>query len=153
MGSLPGEFLLEVGLRSELLFGAPGDWNFRLGPALELREVDGDSFEMSAGVAGLLPVVRGWPIVLTAAGGYAFRRDLGGSGPIFVGTFAWGYRSYNYHSRYGLAVAPYASARVHLDDASRWELMFGVEVDLEALVGIPFAFFRSLARRGPPDEP
>ncbi len=152
MGTMEREFLFELGFRGELLFGAAGDWNFRLGPAFELREVDADSFEFSAGVAGLLPVVRGWPIVLTAAGGYALRRGGVDSGPIFIGTFAWGYRSYNYHSIYGLALAPYASVRVHLDDASRWELTFGVEVDLEALVGIPYAFLRSLLRRGPPDE-
>ena len=152
LGTMEREFLFELGLRGEVLFGAPGDWNFRIGPAFELREVDFDTFEFTAGVAGLLPVVRGWPIVLTAAGGYALRRGRFDSGPVFVGTFAWGYRSYNYHSAYGLAVAPYASARVQLEDASQWELMFGVEIDLEALVGIPYAFFRSLAHRGPPDE-
>jgi len=152
LGSMQREFLFETGYRGELLFGAPGDWSFRLGPAFEIRDIDFDTLELSGGVAALLPVVRGWPIVLTAGAGYAFRRGRFDSGPIFVGTFAWGYRSYNYHSAYGLAVAPYASARVHLDDASQWELTFGIELDLEALVGIPYAFFRSLFRRGPPDE-
>ncbi len=153
LGSLDRELLIDTGLRSEVMFGAPGDEHFRVGPALDIRTADFHTLEGSLGAAVLLPIVRGFPIVLSASAGYAFRRDPQASGAIFVGTLAWGYRSYDFHGTYGLAFQVYCSARVHLNEPSRYEVTAGIELDLEILVGVPYAFFRSLARRGRPEEP
>lgn len=154
MGDQPHQFIWETVLRSEVLFGGRGDEHFRIGPALEFRDIDYATFEMSAGASVLLPVFRGYPIVLSALAGYAFREGpYGGDGPVFVGTFAWGYRSYDWHGDYQAGLQPYISVHVALDDPSRYEITGGIEIDLEYLFVIPFLFFKTLAGRGPPDEP
>jgi hypothetical protein len=153
-GDIHDEFIVEQSIRSELLFGQPGDEHLRVGPALEIREIDFDTFEVSAGAAVLLPLFRGYPIVLSALGGYALRRQrFGGDGPFVVATFAWGYRSYNWHHWWQIGLQPFISARVHLDEPNGWEIVGGVEIDLAAIVGIPVLFFKMLASRGHPDEP
>ena len=123
------------------------------GPALDLRFQRFDSVEVAAGVATLLPVARGYPFVWTFAAGYAARAQPLDSGPIALSTLAWGYRSYNFHSFYGLALQIYASFRWHLDHRDRFEVTAGIEVDLAAMFVIPALFLVSLFRGGPPDEP
>ena len=159
LGDLDKEFLFEMLLRGEVLFGAPGDEHVRVGPALDLRTVDISTFEAALGATILLPIARGYPITLTAAAGYAFRADGLQSrgfpitnGPIAVATLTWGYRSYDFHNVYGAALQVFVSARVHLDDVSRFEITAGIEVDLEYLVLIPALFFRMLTKKGDPDE-
>lgn len=137
----------------EVLFGAPGDEHVRVGPALDLRTAEFDTAEGAIGAAILLPLVRGYPAVLTAAVGWAKRRDPVEDGPIFVGTLAWGYRSYNFHAPYQIGMNLFVSSRVHLDEPGRWEVTAGIEIDLEVLVAIPAMFIINLFRRGPPDEP
>lgn len=157
MGELERAFVYENTIRVEALFGGRGDEHVRIGPAIDLRTRLFRSAEGSAGLGLLLPIARGYPIVITATAGYAFRRDdvLAGweDGPIFVGTVAWGYRSYDFHDRYQLGFHVFVSSRVHLDQVSRWELTAGIELDLEMLFVVPARFLVSLFRRGPPDEP
>lgn len=157
MGELERAFVYENTIRVEALFGGRGDEHVRVGPAIDLRTRLFRSAEGSAGIGLLLPIARGYPIVLTATAGYAFRRDdvLAGweDGPIFVGTVAWGYRSYDFHDHYQLGFHVFVSSRVHLDQVSRWELTAGIELDLEILFVVPARFLVSLFRRGPPDEP
>lgn len=157
MGALERAFVYENTLRVEALYGGRGDEHVRVGPAIDLRTRKFRSAEGSAGIGLLLPVARGYPIVLTATVGYAFRRDdaLAGweDGPIVVGTFAWGYRSYDFHDRYQLGFHVFVSSRLHLDEPSRWELTAGLEIDLEMLFVVPARFLATLFRRGAPDEP
>ncbi len=151
--ALSSRLLVEQTLRTELLFGAPGDEHFRVGPALDLRFQRFDTVEVAGGAAVLFPIARGYPLVLTAGAGYAFRAQPQDDGGFLLGTLAWGYRSYNFHSFYGLGLQIYVSARAHLDDLGRYEITAGVEIDLAALFVIPAMFFISLIRGGPPDEP
>ncbi len=153
MGDLQRSFLWENTLRMEVLFGSPGDEHPRVGPALDLRTAEFDTAEAAAGVGVLLPLVRGYPLTVTAALGWAVRRDPVRDGAIFVGTVAWGYRSYNFHSPYQMGFDVFVTSRVHLDDPSRWEITAGIEIDLEALVAIPAMFVVNLFRRSDPDEP
>ncbi|MCB9604831.1 MAG: hypothetical protein H6721_20010 [Sandaracinus sp.] len=157
MGDLERAFVYENTIRVEALFGGRGDEHVRVGPAIDLRTRTFRSAEGSAGLGLLLPIARGYPIVLTATAGYAFRKNdvLAGweDGPIFVGTAAWGYRSYDFHDHYQIGFHVFVSTRVHLDQVSRWELTAGIELDLEMLFVVPARFFVSLFRRGPPDEP
>jgi hypothetical protein len=152
-GELQREFVFETLLRMEALFGAPGDEHFRVGPALDLRTWRFDTAEAAVGLAVLMPIVRGFPLTLTLAAGYAARSVPFADGPIGVATLAWGYRSYNFHSAYGLGLQVFVSGRVHLDEPGRWEVTAGIEIDLEAMIAIPAAFLISLFRKGPPDEP
>jgi hypothetical protein len=70
-----------------------------------------------------------------------------------MATFAWGYRSYNFHSAYGFGLQGYANARLDIARPIAWELTVGIEVDLAILVGIPLGFFSTRASKGPPHEP
>lgn len=145
----PG-LLIETVLRSELLFGAPGDEHFRVGPALDLRSQRFRTFEAAAGVAVLLPVARGFPIVLTLGAGYAFRDEDARKDSFFLGTLAWGYRSYNFHSRYGYGLQVYVSSRLDTD-AGAVEITGGVEIDF-GIVVLPAIMAVQGMRRGDPDE-
>ena len=153
MGKLESELLYENVIRAEALFGKPGDEHFRFGPALELRSVDLDTIEYAGGAQVLIPAFRGYPIQISALAGYAHRRRIDTNGGIFVGTFAWGYRSYNYHSRYGLGVNAYVSSRVHLNDPSKWEITAGLSFDLGLAVIPVIGITNIIAKRGDPDEP
>ena len=144
---------IEQTLRTEALFGRPGDERFRLGPAFDLRFQRLDTVELAGGLAVLMPISRGYPLVLTVGAGYAFRSQPHVDGAFLLGTLAWGYRSYNFHSFYGLGLQIYVSTRVHLDDFSHYEITAGIEVDLAAMFFIPAMFFASLIRGGAPDEP
>jgi hypothetical protein len=138
-------------LLSELLFGPHRVDAVRVGPALDVRTRAFDTLEPAAGAALLLPVAHGFPLVLTAAAGYALAgapRD----GPFALATLAWAFRPYNYLSHYGFGLALYGTARAALDDGA-WEAAFGVEVDLEFLVAIPFMFAWEWLTEGDPDEP
>lgn len=150
---LDSRLQIEQTLRTELLFGRPGDERFRVGPAFDLRFQRLDTAEVAGGLSVLFPIARGYPLVVTAAAGYAARAQPQTDGGIFVGTVAWGYRSYNFHSFYGLGLQVYVSSRVHLDDVSRFEITAGIEIDLAAMFVIPAMFLISLFRGGPPDEP
>jgi hypothetical protein len=144
---------LEQTLRTEVLFGKPGDEHFRVGPALDLRFQRFETAEIAGGLSVLFPIARGYPLLLTAAAGYAARSQPQSDGGFVMGTLAWGYRSYNFHSFYGLGLQIYVSTRVHMDDPSHYEITAGIEVDLAALFVIPAMFLISLFRGGSPDEP
>jgi hypothetical protein len=144
--------VFDLAWRSELLFGARGDQYPRTGPAIEIRTETFDSIELASGPALLIPTWRGFPIVLTALAGYAFR-DGPDDAPIGVGTFAWGYRGYDHHGFYGLGLMAYVTTRFDLDEPSRWQITFGIEVDLEILFVVPILALKMLFTRGDPDEP
>lgn len=144
--------LFDMGLRSEVLFGAPGDEHARFGPAVDIRTATFRTIEAAAGAALLVPTWRGYPIVLTTAVGWAARRH-DQSSPVFVGTLAWGYRSYNFHGPYGFGLMGYVSGRADLGAPHGWEIIGGVEIDLEFLVAVPVMSMRMMFQRGKPDEP
>ncbi|MFW6050272.1 MAG: hypothetical protein ACODAU_03815 [Myxococcota bacterium] len=144
--------LFDMVLRAEVLFGDPGDEHVRVGPAVDLRTASFRTIEAAGGAALLLPTWRGYPIVLTAGVGWAERRGAPDT-PIFAGTFAWGYRSYNFHGAYGFGLMGYVTARTDLIDPHGWEIVAGVEIDLEFLVALPAMGIRMLFDRGAPDEP
>lgn len=144
--------LFDMALRSEVLFGGAGDEHVRVGPAVDIRTATFRTLEAAAGAALLLPTWRGYPIVVTTGAGWAARRDQEDS-PIFVGTVAWGYRSYNYHGVYGLGLMGYVTARADLAAPHGWEIVGGIEIDLEFLIAVPAMGIRTLFSRGDPDEP
>ncbi len=129
------EGLFDLGLRSELLFGTPGDGAMRLGPAFEVRAADLVELDLALGIAWLVPLWRGYPIVWSLLGGWSAIGPLRGE-PLLVTTLAWGYRSYDHSGTYGFAAQLYVSGRVGPAEGSgrRWEVTGGVEVDLELLL-------------------
>jgi hypothetical protein len=141
----------DMALRSEVLFGAPGDEHVRIGPAIDVRTASFDTLELAGGAALLLPTWRGYPLVLTLGVGHAFRR-LERDAPFLLATLAWGYRSYNFHGPYGFGLMGYVSTRTNLQDPRAWEIVAGVEIDLQFLIAMPIMALRNLFKRGPPDE-
>src|SRR5687768_17225712 len=105
------DFIVGLGSRGDILFGAAKPNRFRIGPAYELRTVDFFSIEGAAGGSMLIPLgVTDLPIVLTGLGGYAVRRE-GPETPMGIGIISWGWRGYNYHSAYGWALNVFFSGR------------------------------------------
>jgi hypothetical protein len=145
-------FLFELALRSELLFGEDAIDVVRVGPAIDVRTGNFESFEGALGATLLLPVAEGWPLWLTAGLG-ARARANDDHAAFALATLAFGFRPYNYLSAYGFGLGFYASARADLDATPRYELTAGVEIDLEFLVVIPAMFVYTWLSGGDPDEP
>jgi hypothetical protein len=144
--------LFELAVRSEMLFGPASFGSFRAGAAIDLRTDDFVTAEAAGGVALLVPVAAATPVTLTAAAGWASRPG-DADGPFALGTIAWGLRSYNHHAAYGFGLQVYVTTRVDLEDASRWQLTAGIEIDLLFLVVIPALFVWRVATASDPDEP
>ena len=123
-------------VRSELLFGPPGDGAWRLGPAVELRSARWRNLEVGAGAGLLMPVLRGYPLVLTLLGSVEALGERAGA-PRAVATLAWGYRSYDHGGLYAFAAQLFVSGRVDVAEPTgggrRFELLAGLEVDFELL--------------------
>jgi hypothetical protein len=155
LGGLRREFVWDSHLRAELMFTKRGDEHFSIGPSLELRGADLDTFEVAAGLSVLLPIARGYPIDVSAQVGYAVRRGqrFGGSAPIFVGTVAGGYRSFNFHHWWQTSLQLYAQVRMDINEPRNLAFMMGVEIDLVEAVVVPALMIRMKVRGGDPDEP
>jgi hypothetical protein len=157
LGKEENKFVSAATIRSEFLFGRPGDRHVRIGPALELRSVNFGTIEYAAGAQLLIPTHPGWPIQLSALAGYAHRWKRVGpdptSGAVFVATAAFGYRSYNFHGSYGLGINLFVSSHVHLDNPHIYEITGGFEFDLLLAAVVPAMMIRMGATSEDPDEP
>lgn len=154
----------DTGIRTDFLWGDPGDEHVRFGPQIDVRSacdlpifvtcLHNKSIEFSAGPSLLIPFRRGYPMQISPTVGYAFRRDdYGGNGMFLSNTFAWGYRPYNYFHRYGYGIMAFVSHRLHLNDVSQWEMTFGIEFDMELAVWTPILIVRMMFQNDDPDEP
>jgi hypothetical protein len=148
------KFVMETHVRADWLWGRPSDRSVRIGPALELRTGHFHTLEGAGGATLLLPMHPGWPLQLSALFGYAARfGNYGGSAPVFVGTAAFGYRSYNYHGRYGLGINFYVTTRTDLTDPRGFEVTGGIEFDLALGLLVPALMIKTAANKGDPDVP
>jgi hypothetical protein len=148
------KLIMESNLRADWLWGHPSDRAVRFGPAVELRTANFSTLDGAAGATLLLPMHPGWPLQLSTLFGYSGRfRDYGPSAPVFVGTAAFGYRSYNYHGRYGFGINFYATSRVDLHSTRGFEVTGGIEFDLQLGLLIPALMIKMAASKGDPDEP
>lgn len=150
----------EAHLVADMLFGPRLPDQVRVGPSLELRTNDFATAEVTLGGSLLLPVVPAFPIVLTAALGYASRRDadvagtdpLGADGAFGLARVAFGYRPFNYLTVYAYGLQLYVDARRSVTGPERWEISGGIEVDLEFAFVIPVLFLVTWLGGGDPDE-
>lgn len=154
------EGFFESHLVADVLFGPRLADEVRVGPSLELRTNDFATAEVTLGGSVLLPIAPALPIVLTAALGYASRRDdalagaevEGADGVFGLARVAFGYRPYDYFSRYAYGLQLYVDARRSVTGPERWELSGGIEVDLEFAFVIPVLFVVMWLSGGDPDE-
>jgi len=153
-GDLPRELIWDSHLRAELMFTHRGDEHFSIGPSMEIRGADMDTFEVAAGLSVLLPIARGYPLDVSAQVGYAIRRGQrhGGSAPIFVGTLAGGYRSFNFHHWWQTSLQLYAQVRMDITEPRNLQFMMGVEIDFAQAVIVPALMIRMKVRGGDPEE-
>jgi hypothetical protein len=148
------KLIMDTNLRADWLWGQPSDRSIRVGPAVEVRTANFSTLEGAAGATLLLPMHPGWPLQLSSLFGYAGRfGNYGDSAAVFVGTAAFGYRSYNYHSRYGVGINLYATTRVDLHGTGSLEVVGGIEFDLQLGLLIPALMIKMAANKGDPDEP
>lgn len=151
-GGAVTDFIVGLGSRGDVLFGAAKPNRFRLGPAYELRTVDFYSAEGALGASMLIPLgVVDLPIVVTGLGGYAVRRR-GPETPMGIGVISWGWRGYNYHSAYGWALNIFFSGRKSLSGTEVVELTGGVECDLQFLTILPLLAIRNAMGGKDPHE-
>ncbi|MBC7174070.1 MAG: hypothetical protein H5U40_16630 [Polyangiaceae bacterium] len=150
------DFIMELGLRGDMLFGRPGNRNIRIGPTFEFRTGHFHTVEYAAGAMALFPTAPGWPIQLSVLGGYAHRFNFDPThddGAVLVTNLAYGYRSFNHFARYGVGVNFYVSGRVHLDNTQAYEITGGLEFDLALAFFVPVSMVRMAAtEKGDPDE-
>jgi opacity protein-like surface antigen len=157
-GATDGFF--DMHLAADALFGPRLADSVRVGPSIELRTNDYRTAEATLGASLLLPLASGLPLVLTAALGYASRRDRGPSvvdvedadGALGLVRAAFGYRPYDYLSPYAYGLQVYVDLRRSVTGPERWEVGAGVEVDLEFLFVIPVLFLATWLGGGDPDE-
>lgn len=137
------EWLLSLGARADVLFGARSPYAVRLGPYASLRSDDFDDLGLSLGLSLALPVSHTFPLVLSAGGAVELLE-----GPARVGGLArvwWGARSINYHSTYGMSVGLWAEGRWFPGDG-RGDVLFGLDLDLRFLT-LPAVMLYEWARR------
>lgn len=150
------KFLGELHLRADFLWGLPGDRAVRYGPTMEIRSANFSTIEGAAGGMLLIPTHPGWPLQLSAMVGYAGRFRAFGEhsdhAPIFIGTAAFGLRTYNFHSRYSYAINVFASTRTDLIGRG-FEVTGGIALDLAFLALIPARMIQMSVNSGDPDEP
>ena len=148
------KFIHDMHLRADWLWGRPSDRSVRVGPAIEARTSKFSTLEGAAGGTLLVPMHPGWPLQLSTLFGYAGRfGNYGASSAVFVGTAAFGYRSYNYHGRYGVGINFFVTTRVDLHAERGLEVVGGIEFDLQLGLLIPALMIKTAASKGDPDEP
>lgn len=145
------QFIVGLGFKADLMFGAPKPRAFRIGPAVELRTVDFASLEAAAGGGILIPLPGDCPIGLYGMIGAAARKNAP-DGMVGIGTVTWGFRGYNYHSWYGYALNLYGSGRKHIGDEDLVEWTGGVEVDITFTTLVPLMAIRNFITGGDPYE-
>lgn len=118
-----------LGLRGDVMFGAPTPRAARFGPWLSLRSDDVDDLALAGGVALQLPVTVDWPLILSAGGVATVVPDARYGA---LGRVAFGPRSYNVHASYVMAGSVFVEARYFPGDGGA-DVIAGVDIDLRLL--------------------
>lgn len=145
------EVIVGLGVRADVMYGAPKPRAFRLGPALELRTVDFKSLEAAAGGGILIPLPGDCPIGLYGLIGAAARKGAP-DGMVGIGTVTWGFRGYNYHSWYSYGLNLFFSGRKQIGDEYLVEFTGGVEIDMTFTTLIPLMAIKNYITGGDPFE-
>ncbi len=123
-----------LGGRADLLFLRNRPLETAFGPYLEFGTIAFETFEFGGGGSWLVP---GLDLPLVVSAGAFARSSVVGVEPGVVANLFWGSRSYNFHSRYGMAFGLFGEARAGLGASRSMDAVLGVRVDLAALA-LPF---------------
>lgn len=139
-----------LGLHGDVLFGRSSTADFGVGPYAEILSSAFDEVEVGTGISGLLPVLEEFPLVVSL-GAYGRKgSDPFGFEPGVAGEVFWGYRAYNFHSRYVLSSGLVAQMRYGLGPSRETSVVVAAQVDVELLV-LPVLFLITAARGGSPE--
>ncbi len=136
------------GLRGELVLGRQRSSDFGAGPFLDVTTAGFDDVRLGGGLIGVAPFSDSLPLALSL-GGYA-RRD---HEQWFPGVAAWlflGSRSFNFHSKYGIAAGLLVGYQRDIDDQANDAIIIALQLDA-LLLAIPGIYAIS-AMRGSPEE-
>jgi len=120
-----------LGARGDVLFGRERGSDAAYGPYVELGTLDFSRIELGGGASVLAPVHEDLPLVFSIGGLAAIDGD--GAHPLGTASLFWGSRSYNYHSRYGMAAGLLVSARQGLSAPYETSLLIAAQLDFVAL--------------------
>ncbi|GAC1577031.1 MAG: hypothetical protein NVS3B20_08480 [Polyangiales bacterium] len=124
-----------MGLRVESVWLRESPREFGIGPYAEMRTASFAYGEYGGGVVAVLPTDMTFPL-WAGAGGFARREEgaWGGGANAFV---AFGSRSFNYTSCYGMAFGVIGDVRWHAAPVQGIDLVLAASLDLEA-IALPF---------------
>jgi hypothetical protein len=136
-----------LGLHGDVIFARKANRDFGVGPYAEVFTHAFDEIQFGGGVSGLLPVLDGFPIILSA-GAYGRKgSDKYTVEPGFAAELFWGARSHNFHSTYVLSGGLLTQFRYGLGPSRETSIVIAAQVDL-AVFAMPFIFLISAARGG-----
>ena len=143
------ETVLHLGLRSDVLFGRSNVTNFGFGPYAEVLTHAFDEIQFGAGGTTLIPLIDGFPIVVSA-GAYGRYSPTTSIEPGIAAAFFWGPRSFNHHNAYNMAGGLLAQFRYGLGPSGETAIILSAQLDVVAL-SLPFQFVFNAIRGGSKD--
>jgi hypothetical protein len=149
-GEVWDETAFWLAARGDVLFAREGDADFGVGPYLEVGTLAFDELDVGAGGSLLVPVIEGFPIVLSVGPYLRLADDGTGLGPGGQVSAFWGTRSYDTHGTYEMAGGLMVALRRGFGDAEDTAIILGAHVDA-AVLSLPFVWMGE-ALGGPSDE-
>ncbi len=141
--------VFHLGIRSDVLFGRSNVSSFGFGPYAEVATHAFDEIQFGAGAATLLPILDGFPIVVSA-GAYGRYARVIGLEPGVAASLFWGPRSFNHHNAYNMAGGLLAQFRYGLGASGETSIVICAQLDVVAL-SLPVQFLVNALRGGSPD--
>jgi len=141
--------VFHLGARGDVLFGRSNPSSFGFGPYAEIATHAFDEIQFGTGAATLLPIIDGFPIVLSA-GAYGRYARFFGLEPGVAASLFWGARSFNHHNAYNMAGGLLAQFRYGLGPSGETSIVICAQLDVVAL-SLPVQFLINALRGGSPD--
>ncbi len=153
-GEVWSETAFWLAARADVLLGRSGDADVGVGPYFEVGTLAFDELDVGGGASLLLPVIDGFPLVLSL-GPYVRVADDGppigaGIGPGGQASLFWGSRSYDTHGTYEMAGGLVVALRRGFGEAEDTAIILGAHLDA-AVLSLPFVWMGE-ALGGPSDE-
>lgn len=125
--------VFHLGVRGDVLFGRSSVSSFGFGPYAEVATHAFDEIQFGTGAATLLPIIDGFPIVLSAGAYGRYDRAVFGLEPGVAASMFWGARSFNHHNAYNMTGGLLAQFRYGLGASGETSIVICAQLDVVAL--------------------